>query len=43
MQHQVGAQYSAVEWTRTKVALRNAVSPRPQRQVCDVQCQLFAR
>ena len=29
MQHQTGAQYSAVECTRTKVAVRNVVAPAP--------------
>ena len=28
--HQRGAQYSAVEWTRAKVAVRNVVDPAPQ-------------
>ena len=28
--HQAGAQYSAVEWTRAKLAVRNFVAPAPQ-------------
>jgi len=30
LRHQTGAQYSAVEWTRARVAVRNAVVPAPQ-------------
>jgi len=30
LQHQTGAQYSAVEWTRTRVAVRNIAAPAPQ-------------
>ena len=30
LQHQTGAHYSVVQWTRAKVAVRNAVAPAPQ-------------
>ena len=30
LRHQTGAQYSAVEWTRARVAVRNVVAPAPQ-------------
>jgi len=30
LRHQTGAQYSAVEWTRVRVAVRNVVAPAPQ-------------
>ena len=30
LQHQRGAQYSAVEWTKARVAVRNVVAPAPQ-------------
>ena len=30
LRHQTGAQYSAVEWTRAMVAVRNVVAPAPQ-------------
>jgi len=30
LRHQTGAQYSAVEWTRARVAVRNFVAPAPQ-------------
>ena len=30
LRHQTGAQYSAVEWTRSRVAVRNVVAPAPQ-------------
>jgi len=30
LRHQTGVQYSAVEWTRAKVAVRNVVAPAPQ-------------
>jgi len=30
LRYQTGAQYSAVEWTRARVAVRNAVAPAPQ-------------
>ena len=29
LQHQAGAQYSAVEWIRDKVAVRNVLAPAP--------------
>jgi len=49
LRHQTGAQYSAVEWTRAKVALRNyCCSSSPARaskppQECNAWCQLFAK
>ena len=30
LRHQTGAQHSAVDWTRAKVAVRNVVDPEPQ-------------
>jgi len=30
LRYQTGAQYSAVEWTRARVAVRNVVAPAPQ-------------
>jgi len=30
LRHQTGAQYSAVEWTRARVAVRRVVAPAPQ-------------
>jgi len=30
LRHQTGAQYSAVEWTRDRVAIRNGIPPAPQ-------------
>ena len=30
LRHQTGAQYSAVEWTKARVAVRNVVAPAPQ-------------
>jgi len=30
LRHQTGAQYSALEWTRARVAVRNIVAPAPQ-------------
>ena len=30
LQHQTGAQYSAIEWTRARVAVRSVVAPAPQ-------------
>jgi len=30
LRHQTGAQYSAVEWTKAMVAVRNVVAPAPQ-------------
>ena len=30
LRHQTGAQYSAVEWTRARVVVRNVVAPAPQ-------------
>ena len=30
LQHQTGAQYSAVEWTRSRVAVCNVIAPAPQ-------------
>jgi len=45
--HQTGAQYSAVEWTRARVAIHSVAVPAPEpaspRKDCDAWCQLFAK
>jgi len=49
LRHQTGVQYSAVEWTRDKVAVRNVVVPAPQPEPASrlksarPWCQLFAK
>jgi len=41
LRHQTGAQYSAVECTRARVATRRVVAPAPQPE--DAWCQLLAK
>ena len=36
LRHQTGAQYSAVEWTRARVAVRSVVAPAPQQATSGV-------
>jgi len=49
LRHQKGAQYSAVEFTRTKVAVRNVVASAPQAEPAsrlengNAWCQFFAK
>jgi len=49
LRHWAETHYFAVEWTRTKVVVRNVVAPAPggeaskPPQECDAQCQLFAK
>jgi len=49
LRHQIGAQHSAVECTRAKVAVRSVVSPAPQPEPAsrlkerDAWCQLLAK
>jgi len=48
LQHQTGMQFSAVEWTKAKVAVCNVVAPTPSQaselpQEYEAWCQLFAK
>jgi len=49
LRHQTGALYSAVEWTRARLAVRNVIAPAPQLEPasplkeCDACCKLFRK
>ena len=49
LRHQTGAQYSAVEWSRSRVTIRSVFAAAPQAgaskppQECEAWCQLFAK